>query len=372
MNCLAEVAGVIEVGVRATHAMLWLMLAFSAEASAHSPANAPMVDSPMVDAPMVDAPKVDAPQVDAPKVDAPQVGAPTAPAPSLTPARAQGSEGGLLAGDHLRYPRFGLIPGLLARTAMDLIAIPAGLPRWDWKDWLAAGLVVGSTVGLSLPFGPSLDVRLQQAIRGAVFPGVTDRTRALIWTPAGDLLIWVSIWSATAGTLLAGVLGDNPEYTETAALMVEAFAVTQTYNNLIKLLTGREGPKDGDGQGRYLGPSAFARLFPSGTPSGHVATMMAMASVVMHYWNSPAAWISLSAFAALFCVTIVVDNYHFASEVVLGAALGFAVGRWVVHHRSSRFRNGESGLPFRLPTPSALAPMLLPNGGLGLAASWAL
>jgi membrane-associated phospholipid phosphatase len=317
----------------------------------------------------------DAPQLEAPQwVTSPpsSASAPNVPAHSLAPAPNPDSEPGFLVGDRFRYPRFGLIPGLLARTAMDLIAIPAGLPQWDWKDWLAAGVAVGSTVALSLPLGPSLDVRLQQAIRGVVFPGVSDRTRALIWTPAGDVLIWVSIWSATAGTLLAGVLGDNPAYTETAALMVEAFAVTQIYNNLIKLLTGREGPKDGDGQGRYFGPSGFVRLFPSGTPSGHVATMMAMASVVMHYWNSPAVWISLSAFAALFCATIVVDNYHFVSEVVLGAALGFAVGRWVVHHRSSRFRNSESGLPFRLPMPSALSPMLLPNGGLGLAASWAL
>lgn len=281
---------------------------------------------------------------------------------------------GVWTHDKYRYgQKWNLVGGLVLRSLMDLVAIPSGVVAWDWFDWTVFSATIASTVALSLPTSPSPDVRLQRGLQELL--GGPDHFK--IWTTYGDMVIWMGIWGSLASMFLYGLAGDAPEYVEVAALAVEAFAVTQLYHLGIKFLTGREGPKDNvtpgetTGEGRYYGPAGFVKLFPSGTPSGHVATMYAMASVLMHYFNTPGVWIALNTFALVFCVTIIADNYHWASDVILGAALGFCVGRWVVQHRSSRYRNDADGLPARIWSKvrehAALAPTIMPGGGLGAA-----
>lgn len=295
-----------------------------------------------------------------------------APAPRSNDVLRDGR--GVWTHDQYRYgKKWNLVGGLVLRSLMDLVSIPSGMGGWDWFDWTVFSSVIASTVVLSLPTSPSPDVRLQRLIQKSL--GGADHFK--IWSTYGDMTIWMGIWGGVASMFLYGMTADAPDYVEVSALAVEAFAVAQVYHLGIKALTGREGPKDAvtpgetTGEGRYSGPSAFARLFPAGTPSGHVATMYAILSVVMHYFNTPAVWIGLNTFALLFSVTIIADNYHWASDVILGAALGFCVGRWVVHHRSTKFRNDEGGLPRRvlatLANHAALAPMIMPNGGVGAA-----
>lgn len=311
--------------------------------------------------------------------DAPvaQPTAPAAPSPSAdvaTPSAGDVLRDGRGVWTHDQY-RFGkkwnLVGGLFLRTLMDLVAIPSGMVAWDWLDWTVFSGTIAATVALSLPLSPSPDVQLQRTLQRAL--GGPDHFK--IWTTYGDMFIWMGIWGSVASMFLYGITADAPEYVEVPALVVEAFAVTQLYHLGIKALTGREGPKDAvtpgetTGEGRYYGPAGFGRLFPSGTPSGHVATMYAMASVVMHYFNTPGVWIALNTFALLFSITIIADNYHWASDVILGAALGFCVGRWVVHHRSTKYRNDEGGLPRRILATIAnhatIAPTVMPGGGFG-------
>jgi len=112
--------------------------------------------------------------------------------------------------------------------------------------------------------------------------------------------------------------------------------VTQALHVTAKLLVGREGPNDGVGHGRVLGPTAGWRLFPAGTPSGHAATLYSMIGVLSAYFARP--WLSavLQVIGAVFCGTLLIDDYDFLSDLLWGAALGQAVGEWVVKNRSSR------------------------------------
>lgn len=370
-------------GARALRPLLCCVLLAAGASAAQedaSPEKNPVVavpeTTPVADAPVAEPAPSDAsassltPDAPAAKEDAPTAKDTTAPKTSdvLRDGR------GVWTHDQYRYgKKWNLVGGLVLRTLMDLVSIPSGMVAWDWLDWTVFSSVVASTVILSLPTYPSPDVALQRMIQRSL--GGADHFK--IWTTYGDMAIWMGIWGGVASMFLYGMTADAPEFVEVSALAVEAFALAQVYHLGIKVLTGREGPKDevtpGEttGEGRYFGPSAFARLFPSGTPSGHVATMYAILSVVMHYFDTPAVWIGLNTFALLFSVTIIADNYHWASDVIIGAALGFCVGRWVVHHRSTKFRNDEGGLPRRvlatLANHAALAPMILPNGGVGAA-----
>jgi hypothetical protein len=273
---------------------------------------------------------------------------------------------GVFVGEWWRYQHHSAWGGLGMRIFADLVAIPAGIIGWDYQDAALAILISGSTIAFSIPLNPSIDVRLQKSLQDKLGPG-----HFILWTPYGDTVIWLSIWSAIGTTLFYGLSSGNSPYVETAVLAFEAFWVAQIYTNLIKLFTGREGPRDGNGQGDFHGPSAYTRLFPSGTPSGHLATMYAMFSVVMYYWNTPLLWILLNTVAIVAGVTMVMDNYHFTSEVILAAGIGFFTGRWVVHHRSSRFRYNDQGKVERIMDSISIAPAILPGAGYGLALGFA-
>jgi membrane-associated phospholipid phosphatase len=246
---------------------------------------------------------------------------------------------------------------------------------WDAKDWGLLAGVAAVTAGLSLPLGPSPDVAIQRGVQRAL--GGADHFR--IWTKYGDMAIWFTIYSALATSALYGLLYDAPEYVEVSALALEAFLVAQVFHWSLKALTGRDGPERNippgelSSDGQYHGPAGFQRPFGSGTPSGHAASMYAIFSVVMHAVDTPAAWISLNLVGVLLGVALVADNYHFTSEVILGAVMGFCVGRWVTEHRSSRYRNGDDGLPRRVwgavRERVTVLPLLLPGGAIGAGVS---
>ena len=268
---------------------------------------------------------------------------------------------GLLLGERYRYPRL-VLP---LRFAADLVAIPASVARWETRDFEILALYTGAVAALMTPSTPSPalspDARLQRWVNQTLGP---DRFR--IWTRTGDMLVWTGIWTVASSTLLYSWLAGDPALAESFSLMLEAFGVAQIYQVGIKLILGREGPNDGDARGLMHGPAGFFRLFPAGTPSGHAASLYAMIGAVSAYWNLPWLEVAMQTFGLAFCVSVVTDNYHFISDVVWGAAMGYYLGRWVVRHRSTRYRYEKDAL-----VPVAVAPLIAPaSGTYGLSLTW--
>jgi membrane-associated phospholipid phosphatase len=262
---------------------------------------------------------------------------------------------GLFLGDEFRYGN----KALPLRVLADLVAIPAGMARWEAPDWATFSLVTLATGALMLPLDHPLDARIQHSIHEALGP---DRFK--IWTPLGDVLVHTALWGTMAGILAWGLLKDDAKSVQLVSLTIEAFAVTQAFHLTFKLLLGREGPRDGQGLGRVFGPAESLKLFPAGTPSGHVSSLYAMMGVATAYLDNLPLTLALHAFGLLFAATIVTDDYHFLSDVIWGGAMGYAIGQWVVHHRASR--NGASAKSGPL---FMVMPMLSPQG-TGLAAGF--
>jgi membrane-associated phospholipid phosphatase len=269
---------------------------------------------------------------------------------------------GLFVGEQWRYQNQSLLGGFIKRTLADLVSMPTGILGWSWGDWLAFGVITGSTVVMELPFHPSIDVRIQEQLQHSLGP---DHPR--IWSHYGDVVIWISTFTAFGALLGYGLVTRDDPYLETALLAIEAWLVTQVYVNFIKIWTGREGPMDEQGQGEFHGPKGYFKYSPAGTPSGHAASLWALFTVVMDYWRNPWLDVVLSTIAAVLTVATVTDDYHFASEAILGAGLGIAVGRWVVRHRSSKYRYGHAGTIERV----VLAPSIVPGSSYGVALSFA-
>ncbi len=290
---------------------------------------------------------------------------------------------GVFVGDHWRY-KHGQEAGpwlrdFVLRTLADYVAIPTSVVRWEAGDYVTFGLGAAVPIAMSIPVdGLSLDVRLQREIH-RVYGGVNcDYSEPdsqfcpappvgfHVWTKPTDLAI---IGAAMATPLILGAIGaltkDGGPLLETAALATEAVLVVQVYHVAMKFLTGREAPLGSDGTGRYHGPTRIT--IPAGTPSGHSATMFAIAGVYATYFEP--VWVKalLLGVAGALASLLVVDDSHFASEVIVGSMMGYLTGRWVVEHRSSRYSYGMNGLPFRL---AGVGPMPVRGDGAAFAATF--
>jgi len=80
-------------------------------------------------------------------------------------------------------------------------------------------------------------------------------------------------------------------------------------------------------------------------PSGHAASAFAAASVLERHLGYRASWPALVA-ATYVATSRLVDNRHFLSDVVFGAAVGEAAG-WTVVGRHGRSQYALQPVPIR-------------------------
>lgn len=250
--------------------------------------------------------------------------------PSVLTARAQEdiSCEGPLQGDELRFPNARVAP----RTWADLAAVPASVVAWDGGDWARFGAFAVPTVGLMLPNDErSLDVRFQRWVKEREKPGLEKFFVKIKTVPEGIAL-------AAYGAIIfsTAYVRNDKRLFEYGTLALEALAVQQFYHITTKLLLGRESPYQGNGEGTIYGPTKFN--FPGGTPSGHASTAYAMLAVIAEYWDAWPLYVLAQVGGLYVSAALVYEKQHFISDVVMGAGMGYYIGRWIVRHRSSRYR----------------------------------
>jgi membrane-associated phospholipid phosphatase len=165
---------------------------------------------------------------------------------------------------------------------------------------------------------------------------------------------------------LALVAHRRPDIAAQLELMnVEAFSLSLFSNRALKLATARARPGreqcSGPDRGEYACGTEDAN---ASMPSGHaqfVATAAGLTCVHHRYlplWGSPAADTSACALmvtaAVVTAASRVVGDRHYASDVLVGAALGFGIGYgtpWLLHYRHGR-TSGDSPRAVLLPLVS--------------------
>lgn len=266
-------------------------------------------------------------------------GEPGAASPQQRVEQKASPSPGFLLGEKYRYDKTDVLP----RAAYDVVAIPAYTTQWKLKDWAIFSAVMAPTLGLMIPTDPSPDVRIDRWIQDEFDPWMPD-----IWGTEFQVALWGGLAVGGFGSWGYAALADKKDLAQGMSLMGESLAVTQMYHLTIKLLVGREGPRQGEGLGIFRGPAESFQLFPAGTPSGHFATLYAVFGSAQAYWQFPIGWdIAGHSVLAVLGSTHVINHRHFLSELIVGSAMGYAISHWVVRHRSTRYRYRE-GEPVRV------------------------
>ena len=154
------------------------------------------------------------------------------------------------------------------------------------------------------------------------------------------------MYSVGAFGLLSAALKDE-KGVQTSLLATQAMITSGVWVHLIKILTGRERPSadyvfSKYDAGKWYGPFAqfdqdLALRKPGSSfdafPSGHTITAFSIATVfATMYKDKPAIPIISYSAATLVGISRLTEHAHWASDVFVGALLGYACGKQVVAH----------------------------------------
>lgn len=158
--------------------------------------------------------------------------------------------------------------------------------------------------------------------------------------------------AAIAGMFyLAGRATHNARARETGLLGAEAILDGYVVSIGLKAATQRPRPRESDGRGEFFeGGRSF--------PSGHAISAWALATVVAEeYKDHPVVRFGAYGFAAVVSAARYTGRSHFLSDVLVGSAVGYGIGRYVYHkhHDAGPAEAGDTT------TRSSLVPYVLPR-----------
>jgi membrane-associated phospholipid phosphatase len=148
-----------------------------------------------------------------------------------------------------------------------------------------------------------------------------------------------------------GFIFKNDKMKTTTLLATQAYIAGGAVESVTKFLSGRTRPSvypaGTEAEPEFLGPfsrtarSAGGAKVYSSFPSGHTTVAFAAATVfALEYKDKPIVPIIAYSAATMIGLSRIIQNAHWSTDVLVGAALGFLSGKEVVnnYHRYSKLK----------------------------------
>jgi len=201
----------------------------------------------------------------------------------------------------------------------DIVLFPV---RWNKYQWIAFSGVVAVTAFLF-----TQDATIQRIVQKNQNPFMNEASTY------GLERLGSGLYTIPALGLLYGVgaIIKNDKARYTALKGVEAYIIGFLADNLIKQLTQRHRPYQDNPPNPWIWEGPFSGTINSSFPSGHSTNIFAVATVVATSY-SKTIWVPVLCYtlAGLTAASRVYQNDHWFSDVFVGSALGFGIGRLVM------------------------------------------
>lgn len=233
---------------------------------------------------------------------------------------------------------------LLRDEALDLLRTPADTEH----NGLFGTAMVAGAVGIAYIF----DENIRKPFRE--HGNQTLDKIANVGNTLGDPLVHIGLAGIVYG---GGLLAGSEKWQENGKMLGEAVLLADAATLVLKGSIGRGRPYVNGDRGSFK-PFQFDSDYDS-MPSMHTASSFAAASVMAGATESPWAKAAYYSAATLVGLSRMFDDQHWASDVLLGAAIGELCGRIVARHHAKGKRR------------FVLAPIISGNSAvLGLSAAW--
>lgn len=154
-----------------------------------------------------------------------------------------------------------------------------------------------------------------------------------------------------AGFGVYGLVSKNQKVKTTTLLATQAYITGGILESVLKTISGRTRPnyygQYEEAEPMFKGPfgntskDATGNKSNSSFPSGHTTVAFAAATVfAKEYSNHPVVGVISYSAATLIGLSRITENKHWATDVLVGAALGYLTGRQVVnnYHRYAKIK----------------------------------
>jgi len=214
--------------------------------------------------------------------------------------------------------------------------IATGPFHWKNKDWKIAGTVV--VVGAALYIFDD-DIR---SIFQSNQSNALDFASKYIFEPLGSGIYPAVLFG---GYYVYGLASDNIKSRQIVLGATQAFLMAAVSAQVLKNVFHRHRPYQDTPPNPYLWEGPFGDWSYTAFPSGHTTAAFAIATLMASvYKDKP--WIGVLSYGLATGVGLsrVYDNMHWSTDVFIGAALGFAVGKTVynIMAKDSKFSMGIS------------------------------
>jgi membrane-associated phospholipid phosphatase len=174
----------------------------------------------------------------------------------------------------------------------------------------------------------------------ATYPELVDPSVAISYAGSGGTLT-----AAAATFYLIGRAAHNDRARETGLLGGEALIDSILVMTAIKTATQRARPDAGEDRSKFfVGGSSF--------PSGHASESWALATVIaLEYRDKRPVQIAAYSVAALVSLSRFTAQRHYLSDVLVGSAIGYSIGRYVyrAHHVGDKGQAPSNKFPLIAP-----------------------
>jgi membrane-associated phospholipid phosphatase len=192
--------------------------------------------------------------------------------------------------------------------------------RFGASQWLQTGAIVGGT---------ALTFAVDEPIRVAAQCLPHTQTLTTIMS-VGEVYGRVEVAGILAGGIyVSGLVFQDSSVRKMGRMVFESLLFAGLTTTILKSVIGRSRPYTNEGAFKYRGfqfETATTAL-----PSGHTTVAFAVSSTLAAQIDNPYIAAGLYALAGLTFVERIYDDKHWASDALLGAAIGTVIGQAVVH-----------------------------------------
>ena len=228
----------------------------------------------------------------------------------------------------------------LGDEALEVVRTPVDTDGYGFVGTLA----VAGAVGVTYIFDDNIRTKLQRnQSRGA--DRVTNAGSFI-----GNPLLHLGIAAAAYG---GGIIWDAPRWKESGEMLGEAVLLADAATFVLKEAVGRARPFVNGDKGSFR-PGQFSSDYDS-MPSMHTSSSFAMAAVMAAGSESMTTKMLYYSTASFVGLSRMYQDKHWASDVLLGAAIGELCGRIVVANHVGKGNSKVSVVPLVSENSAGLA-----------------
>lgn len=214
--------------------------------------------------------------------------------------------------------------------------------KWDGGDWIKIGVISAATfLVIKTADQPVRDAVLRDGsydTNGKFIPGSQKYYNSV---PIEFGRMWGELYAPVVlfgGFAIHSLIADDITTRKIAYEIGQASLYAGAVTLLLKTAIGRARPYMEEGTTSFHPFSSLINQDYHSIPGGHVTAAMVLSTVLSR--NAKPVWLKVMAYvpAALTFISRVYQDQHWASDEILGAALGYFIATWVV----DQHENNES------------------------------